>query len=141
MSNCCQTLYSHNIFLNIFAGVGRNKSDLVTFYADKLLAGGDYHTTYFPQPTFVSSRNIYCLYKGSAYTEFNFQPPNFHEIYINGEMNQFYFNTDTSVKGLVQKMTSYLGRQPELPDWVFSGAVLGIQGGTTTVSTCTHLRC
>ena len=97
------------------------------------MAGGDYHTTYFPQPTFVSSRKFYCIYKGSTYTEFNFQPPNFHEIYISGDMNQFYFNTDASIKGLVQKMTSYLGRQPELPDWVYSGAILGVQGGTTTV--------
>ena len=118
----------------MFIGVGRNKSDLVTFYADKLLrSGGDYHTTYFPQPSFVSSRNFYCLYKGSTYTEFNFQLTTFHEIYMSGQFSQFYFNTDTSVKGLVEKLTSYLGRQPDLPDWVYSGAALGVQGGTETV--------
>lgn len=38
-------------------GVGRDKKSLTTFYADlKDKAGGDYYTTYYPEPTFVSSR-------------------------------------------------------------------------------------
>lgn len=28
------------------------------------------------------------------------------------------------------KLTALLGRQPELPDWVYDGVTLGIQGGT-----------
>ena len=38
-------------------GVGRNKETEITRLADELDgSGGDYHTTFFPQPTFVSSR-------------------------------------------------------------------------------------
>jgi hypothetical protein len=37
--------------------VGRNKQTEITRTADRLdRAGGDYHTTFYPQPTFVSSR-------------------------------------------------------------------------------------
>lgn len=29
-----------------------------------------------------------------------------------------------------KKLTALLGRQPELPDWIYDGVTLGIQGGT-----------
>ena len=39
-------------------GVGRNKSDIVTIVMDALYhGGGDYHTTYWPQPSYLSSRS------------------------------------------------------------------------------------
>ncbi len=31
---------------------------------------------------------------------------------------------------LLEKLTALLGRQPELPDWIYDGVTLGIQGGT-----------
>ncbi|XP_060557161.1 sulfoquinovosidase-like [Ruditapes philippinarum] len=113
-------------------GVGRNKSNIVTFFADNLAggAGGDYHTTYFPQTTFVSSRNLYCHYGGYNYAEVNLQPPNFHEIYVNGPVSSFYFQSKPDLKSLVGLLTHYLGTQPKLPDWVYTGAILGVQGGT-----------
>lgn len=41
-------------------GVGRNKQTYVTFLADvQDRAGGDYYTTYYPEPTFISSRKYY----------------------------------------------------------------------------------
>jgi len=30
-------------------------------------------------------------------------------------------------------LASFLGLQPELPDWVYTGAALGVQGGTSVV--------
>ena len=41
-------------------GVGRNKSSDVTQVMDELYqGGGDYHTTYWPQPSYLSSRKYY----------------------------------------------------------------------------------
>ena len=43
-------------------GFGRNKSSTLTKLVDlgsKGQAGGDYHTTYWPQPSFLSSRKYY----------------------------------------------------------------------------------
>ena len=33
----------------------------------------------------------------------------------------------------MNNLTSVLGRQPELPDWVYDGHILGVQGGTDTM--------
>ena len=43
-----------------FVGVGRDKRHPVTWLVDMFSpgAGGDYHTTYYPQPTYVSSRSV-----------------------------------------------------------------------------------
>ena len=43
------------------------------------------------------------------------------------------FETADTYLELVEKITGLFGRQPELPDWVYNGVVLGIQGGTDVV--------
>lgn len=40
------------------------------------------------------------------------------------------FDCADSYISLLEKLTALLGRQPELPDWVYDGVILGIQGGT-----------
>lgn len=57
-----------------FKGIGRNKSSPITFLADALVGGygGDYHTTYFPQATFTSSRKVYCHFEEHNYMEMDF---------------------------------------------------------------------
>lgn len=115
--------------------MGRNKSDIVTFFADNYAggAGGDYHTTYFPQTTFLSSRNFYCHYVGYNYGEVSFMPENFHEIFLSGTPGNFTFDVKPDTKELVKSLANFLGLQPELPDWVYTGAALGVQGGTDVV--------
>lgn len=34
---------------------------------------------------------------------------------------------------LIEHFTETIGRPPELPEWIISGAVVGMQGGTETV--------
>ena len=34
---------------------------------------------------------------------------------------------------LIERFTETIGRPPELPEWIISGAVVGMQGGTDTV--------
>lgn len=112
-------------------GVGRNKKTLVTWLADcQENAGGDYYWTFFPQPTFVSSKKYYCHSIDSCYMDFDFADPHFHELQIWSNTVTFLFETSDSYVGLLEKLTALLGRQPELPDWVFNGVILGIQGGT-----------
>lgn len=41
-----------------------------------------------------------------------------------------HFDCADSYITLLEKLTALLGRQPELPDWVYDGVILGIQGGT-----------
>lgn len=115
-------------------GVGRNKKTYTTWQADiHDKAGGDYYHTNYPQPTYLSSRKYFCHVDTTAYADFNFCNPNFHELYLWEVPNQIIFETGTTIKELVSGLTGLLGRQPELPEWVYEGIWLGMQGGTQRV--------
>ena len=112
-------------------GVGRNKKTMTTFLADcNDGGGGDYWTTYFPQPTFVSSRKYYCHSANCEYQELNFENRDYHELHIWGTEFDLTLETAPTFTELVSKLTGLLGRQPPLPEWAYKGAWLGIQGGT-----------
>ncbi|WP_446898455.1 alpha-glucosidase [Clostridium sp. LBM24168] len=115
-------------------GIGRNKSTYVTFLADSMgKSGGDYYTTFFPEPTFISSRKYYCHVDGSSYMDFDFSNSNFHELQIWDVPKRIIFESGENYLELIMKLTGFLGRQPELPEWVYNGVWLGIQGGTDVV--------
>ncbi|URQ60750.1 alpha-glucosidase [Pantoea alhagi] len=112
-------------------GVGRNKQTYVTWQADcKENAGGDYYWTFFPQPTFVSTQKYYCHVDNSCYMNFDFSAPDYHELAIWEDNATLRFECAETYIDLLEKLTGLLGRQPELPDWVYDGVTLGIQGGT-----------
>lgn len=115
-------------------GVGRNKNTYITFMADTIdKAGGDYYTTFFPEPTFVSSRKYFCHVNSSAYMDFDFRHKDFHELQIWNIPESIIIQSGDTYLDLVKKLTALLGRQPELPEWVYTGVWLGIQGGTEVV--------
>lgn len=112
-------------------GVGRNKKSYVTWLADcQENAGGDYYWTFFPQPTFVSSRKYYCHVTETCYMDFNFAAKEYHELEIWASSANLIFESADSYILLLEKLTALLGRQAELPDWIYNGVILGIQGGT-----------
>lgn len=112
-------------------GVGRNKQTYVTWQADcKENAGGDYYWTFFPQPTFVSTQKYYCHVDNSCYMNFDFSAPGYHELAFWEDNATLRFECAETYVDLLEKLTALLGRQPELPDWVYDGVTLGIQGGT-----------
>lgn len=111
-------------------GVGRDKSTSITWQADVSgKAGGDYYTTNYPQPTYVSSLR-YCLHaQTTAYADFDFRNPDFHELQFWAVPSQIELIGAASFAGLVERISSRFGRQPPLPDWVFKGAILGLKRG------------
>jgi alpha-glucosidase len=112
-------------------GVGRNKATETTFRADVHdKAGGDYWWTFFPQPTFVSSRRYFCHADTSLYAAYDFRNPAFHELHFWGLPKELIFGAGSSMVETVSSLSALLGRQPELPDWVYDGVVIGVQGGT-----------
>lgn len=115
-------------------GVGRNKKTYPTFMADcRDGGGGDYYSTYYPQPTFISSDKYYCHVVDSSYMEFNFKNERYHELYIWGIPEEVIFGVEDSFTELMADITDLLGRQIELPEWVYDGVWIGMQGGTETV--------
>ncbi|MGR5361443.1 alpha-glucosidase [Vibrio mediterranei] len=112
-------------------GVGRNKNTYVTWQADVLdKAGGDYYNTNYPQPTFVSDKKYFCHLETTAYADFDFTNSEFHELQAWDIPQYILFDAEDSYPELMTNITGVFGRQPEMPDWVHDGVILGIQGGT-----------
>ncbi len=111
-------------------GVGRDKTTYVTWRSDvENKAGGDYYNTNYPQPTFVSTKKYYLHVDSTAYADFDFRNVDFHELQIWEVPAQIRIEAADSYTGLLEKITAYFGRQPELPDWVYNGLIIGVQGG------------
>ncbi|MBN6738836.1 alpha-glucosidase [Burkholderia multivorans] len=111
-------------------GVGRDKSTHLTWQADVTgKAGGDYYTTNYPQPTFVSSQR-YCLHaETTAYADFDFRHEHFHELQFWAVPERIELLAADSFVALVERISARFGRQPALPDWVLEGAILGLKNG------------
>ncbi|KEY58598.1 alpha-xylosidase [Serratia sp. DD3] len=112
-------------------GVGRNKNTYTTWQADvKDKAGGDYYTTNYPQPTFVSDKKYFCHLETCAYADFDFTHADYHELQCWNIPEYLLFDAEESFPALMTNITGVFGRQPALPEWVYNGVILGIQGGT-----------
>lgn len=93
--------------------------------------GGDFDYTYWPQPTFVSSRRYFFALDSAAYSIFNFESTSLIDVTIQSSKASGYFVVDrTSLLSVVKKISQIFGRQPVLPEWISTGAILGVQGGT-----------
>lgn len=87
------------------------------------------YETYYAQPTFLSSKKYYFHSFATARSEFDFKDPDRHLIKID-EIADFCFGFGNTFEEVVSDLSETLGRQPELPNWVYDGEILGIQGGT-----------
>jgi alpha-glucosidase len=114
-------------------GVGRGK-DLITWLADLHSgSGGAWHTTYFAQPTFVSSANYSCHIDCSAYAELDFRASDRHTLYLWQVPAQVRIDVADTAPAVIGRLSAFLGRQPELPAWAYAGLWLGVQGGAPVV--------
>lgn len=115
-------------------GVGRNKNFYTTWLADvKDRAGGDYYNTNYPQPTYISSNKYFFHVETTCYSVFDFSNEEFTEMEVWGIPEFIHIQEAKTFLLLVEKISNYFGKQPELPEWVYDGIILGIQGGTELV--------
>ncbi len=111
-------------------GVGRDKSTLLTFQADqKDGGGGDYYNTNYPQPTYISSRRYALHVETTAYTAFDFRHAGFHEIEMWEIPQRIELWNGAHFADLVSALSERFGRQPQLPEWVLQGAIIGLKDG------------
>lgn len=116
-------------------GVGRDKSTLITWQADqKGRAGGDYYTTNYPQPTYLSSRRYALHVDTSAYSIFDFRRDGFHELEIWEVPARVEIWARDHFTDLVTALSDRFGRQPRLPDWVLGGAIIGLKDGANSLT-------
>jgi sulfoquinovosidase len=111
-------------------GVGRDKSTLLTFKADQRNGGGgDFYHTNYPQPTYLSSRRYAVHVDTTAYTAFDFRHEEFHEIEVWEIPAHIEMWEAEHFVDLVGALSLRFGRQPPLPAWVMSGAIIGLKDG------------
>ena len=115
-------------------GNGRSKDSLIKFYSDRDSgSGGEYHMTYFPQKSYISS-NRYMLYSDSnEYSDFDFSHKAFHELYFWKNPGHITLKEGERYEDLIKSLADILGYQEELPLWIEDGAIIGLQGGTERV--------
>jgi sulfoquinovosidase len=114
-------------------GVGRDKSTLLTFQADSTAkAGGDYWNTNYPQPTYLSSRRYALHLDTTAYAAFDFRDDAFHEVEAWEIPSRIELFAEDSLAQLVGTLSTRFGRPPRLPDWAFTGAILGLKDGANS---------
>ena len=123
------------------SGVGRDKATDITHQADVAgNGGGDYHTTYYPQPTYLSSARYALHVETSAYAVFDFRAEAFHEIEVWAIPERIELFAASTFVELVEALSSRFGRQPSLPDWVYNGAIIGFKDGANSFTRLASMR-
>ncbi len=115
-------------------GVGRDRSTLITLQADQMgIGGGDYYTTNFPQPTFISDKKYLFHMDTTFYSDFDFTEDQWTQICVWGKPNSLFIESRDNYIDIMNLVTKTFGTQPMLPDWLLDGITLGMQGGTQAV--------
>ncbi len=87
------------------------------------------YETYYAQPTYLSSNKYFFHSDATSRSVFNFRKNNSIELKID-MIAPFYFGFGEDYEKVITELTKIVGRPAELPDWLYDGKILGIQGGT-----------
>jgi len=110
-------------------GVGRDKSDPFTQAMDAAaMAGGDYWTTNYPQPTVLASSGIALHLDAASYSVIDATGPGVAFEIWQGEATIELYSAG-SLPGLVERLSARFGRQPALPNWSTGRAIVGLKDG------------
>ncbi|MBV1704669.1 MAG: alpha-glucosidase, partial [Hyphomicrobiales bacterium] len=122
-------------------GVGRDKSTEITRRADSEgMAGGDYWTTNYPQPTYLSSRRYALHVEGTAYAAFDFTASDAHALEVWEVPSRVRLWARPRFAELVTALSDFFGRAPAPPDWALKGAIVGLKDGDNSFARLqTHL--
>ena len=122
-------------------GVGRDKSTAITQRADaEGRAGGDYHTTNYPQPTYLTSRRVAVHVDTTAYAVFDFTAPDHHALEVWAIPDRLELFTAPALLALVQVLSDRSGRPAPLPEWVHHGAIIGLKDGARSFARLDAIR-
>lgn len=118
-------------------GVGRGDEPITGIEnANGSFSGGDRFTTYTAIPSYVSTDgNVFYLSENSTgYANFDFSASEVVTVRYDSLSVDGAFMRAKDMFGAVEMLTAYTGRQPHLPEWADTGAILGIQGGQNKVN-------
>ncbi|XP_077226492.1 uncharacterized protein LOC143859726 isoform X2 [Tasmannia lanceolata] len=115
-------------------GIGRGDQP-VTLVANLVSyrSGGDQSTTYAPSPFYMTSKMRSLYLEGYSYSVFDLTKPDRVQIQLYSDSAEGRILHGNSPVELLEQYTEAIGRPKELPKWIISGAVVGMQGGTDVV--------
>ncbi|MGB5779466.1 MAG: alpha-glucosidase [Allopontixanthobacter sediminis] len=122
-------------------GVGRDKArELTRIMDEEGMAGGDFWTTNYPQPTYISSALYACHLDSTAWSALDFSNPARHRIEVwEGRAKLEFFFAD-SLPSLVGALSDRFGRAAPLPEWVVEGAIVGLKNGEQSLTRLEKIR-
>ena len=88
------------------------------------------YKTYFVTPNFISTRNYFLQAQTNCYATFDFTNQNQHTLSFLETPKEIVFGNKINLLELNGHLCKYLGLMPLLPDWIYDGMILAIQGGT-----------
>lgn len=114
-------------------GIGRGQQPL-TFLVDLAAhSGGNPLTTYAAVPQYITSRMRSLFLENTQYTVFDLRTPDRVQISAFAPDLRGRILYGATPEDMIREYTAWAGRMRPLPDWLLSGAVIGLQGGTQTV--------
>lgn len=90
----------------------------------------DEYKTYYKTPTYISTSNYFLHVETSSYGTLDFSNDAFHLINFLSMPKEIVIGYDNDLLSLNGKLCKYRGIMPKLPDWIYDGMILAIQGGT-----------
>ena len=115
-------------------GVGRGEQP-VTLGADLTAgSGGSWYTTYAGVPQYITSQLRSLYLENYEYSVFDLRQDNRVQVQVWSPAVTGHILSGDSPSALIKTYTDFTGRMRPLPDWILSGAVVGMQGGTEKVS-------
>ncbi|NET61029.1 MAG: alpha-glucosidase [Symploca sp. SIO2E6] len=94
---------------------------------------GDRFSTYAPAPHFLTNQGRSFFLTNTEPSVFDLRDPNLLNIRIESSRMQGQLLCGETPLELIELYTEYTGRMAPLPDWLNSGALVGMQGGTEKV--------
>jgi sulfoquinovosidase len=115
------------------AGIGRGEQP-ITWAADwQADAGGSPYTSYASVPHYITSQMRSLFLENYEYSSFDLREQDRVQVEVfSSRMTGQILSGETPVE-LIELYTEYSGRMRLLPEWILSGAVVGLQGGTNKV--------
>ena len=114
-------------------GIGRGEQP-VTWAADwQADAGGSPYTSFASVPHYMTSEMRSLFLENYEYSSFDLREEDRVQIEVFSSRMRGQILSGKSPAELIEQYTEYSGRMRPLPEWVLSGAVVGLQGGTQKV--------
>jgi alpha-glucosidase (family GH31 glycosyl hydrolase) len=114
-------------------GIGRGEQPITWAVDWRADAGGSPYTSFASVPHYITSEMRSLFLENYEYSSFDLREEDRVQIEVfSSRMKGQILSGDTPTE-LIEQYTAYSGRMRPLPEWILSGAVVGLQGGTQKV--------